>query len=189
MLIVLIFPPRWTQARVLVQGGIQWLRAWLVTSHRFSCVRLKGNLWEYKETKTKLTVSLSWQSVEGSGPKGESRCTPTQAGGVPAEEGGTQRRLTCRLLELQRSGCSPLQSVWGENPKGHRHKSELEGMAVIWAHDACSWELRQGPLGEVYGKKSCAMLLWALALHPVLGLGGLFWLRQILFYPQSNPKF
>lgn len=55
-------------------------------------MRLKGNPWQYKETKTKLTLSLSWQSVEGSGPKGEARCKPTQVGGLRMEDGGTRWR-------------------------------------------------------------------------------------------------
>lgn len=59
-------------------------------------MRPKGNLWEYKEIKTKLTLSLSWQSVKGPGPKGESRCKPTQARGVQTEDGGTQWRTDLR---------------------------------------------------------------------------------------------
>lgn len=160
MLIVLIFPPRWMQARVLAQGGIQWLRTWLVVSHRLACMRLKGNLWEYKETKTKLTLSLSWQSVEGSGPKGESRCKAARAGGLQMEEVAHAENWLkgwaegCSIF----IGCSPLPVCVGSNPEGHRHKSgvELERMAVIWAHDACVWEPRQGPLGESLQEEICA---------------------------------
>lgn len=61
--------------------------------------------------------------------------------------------------------------MWEENPEGHRHKSgaELEGMAVIWAHDACGWELRQGPLREALWEEICADASVNLGSSPSVG--------------------
>lgn len=173
-------PSRWTQAQ---SSGRRWqMVAGSLIGHfpqAFMHEAPRQSL-EIKRNQTKLTTSLSWLSAKAPGPGRESRCERTRArgpdgGGWQAMENQAGSRS---VLSIE---CSPLPVSVGRHPGGQRHRwgPEPEVLAVTWACDAVAGSRGRAQWGTRDSTPDPPLTL-------TLGLGGLHWLRQVLFDPQNS---